>query len=445
MTLVLAVGSRLARVPVVASLALLVVLRLVAGLVLDHGDVDLYEFGVIARNWVDGDGYSYLSATPTGVVEGYVPGASYLPGAFMPPGYVVVVAGATLLARALALGPEGVVWIVRLANIALAAVGLAGLVVLVRTLATAAAARVAALAFAVLPTLVYVTTQVSAANLYLPLEIWLLAGLAVLAGAATRRRLLAVAVGLGLLCLMRSEAVVLIPLVAVWAAVFARPLVADRRSRLAVAAVVVIVAAVLPVAWAVRNSAVLGTPVVTSATTGGFNLWIGNHDGASGSQKDADPPPELEERLAAVPVTRDYEVERDAVFREAALQHITADPVGTVLLDARKLLAQVTVDLADPRSTNPVYLGSYLVVLVLGVWGWVRWWRSPGPDRRAHTWLIAGYVVTSLAVPTVFFALARYRLPLEIVLVVGTALLLAGRAATDTDTETPRPVESAAP
>ena len=431
MRLLLVVGARMARVPVVASLAVLVALRIVAALVFGPGDVDLYEFGVIAANWVNGDGYSYLSVTPTGVVEGYVPGAGYLPGAFMPPAYVVVVAGATVLARALALGPEGVVGIVRVANVALAAVGLLGLSVLVRTLADAAAARVACLVFAVLPTFVYVTTQVSAANLYLPLEIWLLAGLSVLAGGATWRRLLAVAVGLGLLCLMRSEAVALVPLVAVWAAVFARPLVTDRRSRLAVAAVVVLVGAVLPAAWAVRNTAVLGEPVVTTATTGGFNLWIGNHPGASGSQKDADPPPDLEARLAAVPVTRAYEVERDAVFRDAALEHIATDPVGTVLLDARKLLAQVTVDLSDPRSTNPVYLGSYVVVAVLGIAGWIGWWRrGPGADDAAHrarAWLVAGYVVTSLAVPTVFFALARYRLPLEIVLVVGTALLLTSR------------------
>lgn len=441
MTGLLAVGARVLRVPVVMSLAVLVVLRLVAGLVVDAGDVDLYEFGVLATNWVNGDGYSYFSVTPTGVVEGFVPGAAYLPGAFMPPAYVMVVAAATVLARALSLGPDGVVWIVRVANTLLAAVGLLGLFVLVRALAGENAARIACLVLAVLPTFVYLTTQVSAANLYLPLEIWLLAGLAVLAGGATRRRVLAVAVGLGLLCLLRSEAVVLIPLVAIWAAVFARPLVTDRRSRLAVGAVVVIVAAVLPAAWAVRNTAVLGEPVLTTATTGGFNLWIGNHPGASGSQKDADPPPELEARLAALPVTRDYEAERDAVFRDAALDHMTNDPVGTVLLDARKLLAQVTVDLSDPRSTNPVYLGSYLVLAVLGVWGWIGWWRrSPAADDRARAWLVAGYVVTSLAVPTVFFALARYRLPLEVVLVVGTALLLASRlGARPEATGTPRP------
>ncbi|WP_433783412.1 hypothetical protein ACQPX6_25485 [Actinomycetospora sp. CA-101289] len=438
MTRLLALGARLARVPVVVSLVLLVVLRLAAGVAFDAGDVDLYEFGVIATNWVNGDGYSWFSVTPTGVVEGFVPGAAYLPGAFMPPAYVVVVAGATVLARALALGPEGVVWIVRVVNTLLAAAGLLGLFVLVRALAGATAARVACLVLAVLPTAVYLATQVSAANLYLPLEIWLLAGLAVLAGAATWRRLVLVAVGLGLLCLLRSEAVVIVPLVALWVAAFARPLVTDRRSRLAVAGVVVIVAAVLPATWAIRNTAVLGEPVLTTATTGGFNLWIGNHPGASGSQKDADPPPELEARLAAVPVTRDYEAERDAVFRDAALDHITTDPVGTVLLDVRKLVAQVTVDLSDPRSTNPVYLGSYLVVLVLGVGGWIRWWRqSSGADGRARTWLIAGYVVTSLAVPTVFFALARYRLPLEVVLVVGTALLLATRPGDGAPAPTP--------
>ena len=131
MTRLLATCARVLQVPVVVSLAVLVVLRLVAALVFDAGDVDAYEFGVIARNLVDGDGYSYLSVTPTGVVEGYVPGAFHLPGAFMPPAYVALVVAATVLARALALGPEGLVWLVRTFNIVFAAAGLLAVFALV--------------------------------------------------------------------------------------------------------------------------------------------------------------------------------------------------------------------------------------------------------------------------------------------------------------------------
>ena len=336
------------------SLVVLIVLRLVAGLVFDAADVDLYEFGVIAAHWVNGDGFSYFTATPTGVVAGVVPGGTPLPGAYMPPVYVAVVAAATVLARALDLGPDGVVWLVRAANILLSAAGLLAVSVLVRSLADDRTARIACLLFAVYPTFVYQTTQVSAANLYIPLEIGLLAGLSVLAGAATWRQLVLVSVGVGLLCLLRSEAVALVPLVAIWAAVWARPLVSDRRSRLAVGAVVLVVAAVLPTAWAVRNSVVLRAPVVTTATTGGLNLWSGNHPGASGSQKDAEPPPELEARLAAIPPSRAYEKERDDVLLDEALDHVAAVPGGTVLLDVRKFVMQVTVDPTDPRSTNPV-------------------------------------------------------------------------------------------
>ncbi|MDD7940889.1 glycosyltransferase family 39 protein [Actinomycetospora lutea] len=426
MTRVLALASRALRPSVGVSLVVLVVLRVAAGLVLDAGDVDLYEFGVIAAHWVDGDGFSYFTATPAGVVAGVVPGGTPLPGAYMPPAYVVVVAAATALARAMELGPDGLVWLVRAANILLAGAGLLAISVLVRSLADARTARIACLLFAVYPTFVYQTTQVSASNLYIPLEIGLLAGLSVLAGAATWRRLVVVGVGLGLLCLMRSEAVALIPLVAIWSALAARPLTSDRRSRLTVAAVVVVVAVALPTAWAVRNSMVLGEPVVTTTTTGGLNLWSGNHEGASGSQKDAEPPPDLQARLAALAPSRAYEKERDDVLLDEAWDHIAADPGGTVLLDVRKFVMQVTVDLTDPRSTNPVYLGGYLLVAVFGVWGWGRWWRrAAGQDARARRWLIVGYAVTSLAVPTVFFALARYRLPFEVVLVIGTALFLA--------------------
>lgn len=174
-------------------------------------------------------------------------------------------------------------------------------------------------------------------------------------------------------------------------------------------------------------------PVITITTTGGFNLWIGNHPGATGSQKDYALPDSLASRISTIPPSRDYELDHDAVFAEAAREEIVANPSGTLLRDGKKLLMMLGVDPYDDRSRHPVYLMAYAMLVALGLCGAVAWWRDKNGTernaRRAHATLLGGWAVLSLAVPIVFFALARYRLPLELMLVVGSAILLAQLAA----------------
>jgi hypothetical protein len=115
-----------------------------------------------------------------------------------------------------------------------------------------------------------------------------------------------------------------------------------------------------------------------------------------------------------------------------------------MLRDGKKLLMMLGVDPYDDRSRHPVYLMAQAMLLALGLGGAVTWWRDNSGTkrtfRRAHATLLGGWVALSLAVPVVFFALARYRLPLELVLVVGSAILLAhmgARAETSQDAPTP--------
>jgi len=320
---------------------------------------------------------------------------------------------------------------VRLINLVLACVTMVGLARLVTLMCSARAARLAILGFAIYPAFVYQATQVSASNAYLAVEVTLLAQCALLARRVTPGRLLLVGLLAGVLALLRAEALVITAALAIWLAYFAGGGELRRRGRLVVAAAFLGIALLIPAGWLVRNSLAFDRPIATIATTGGFNLWIGNHPGASGSQKDYSVPPPLAARVAALPASPDYEMRRDAVFAAAALEEMAAKPLETVGRDCKKLLILLTIDPYDPRSLSPAYLGSYAALVVLGGAGAIIWLYRESRDRdgrKAYVALLGGWLALSLAVPTVFFALARFRLPLELILLMGAAVLVAGWA-----------------
>ena len=277
--------------------------------------------------------------------------------------------------------------------------------------------------------MVYAATQVSAANVYLPMEmaaLVLLLGAAGAAGPGAWRRWALAGLVVGVVCLLRSEAVLFIPLAAAWLVSASRHEGVPSRRALRLAAVFLAVAALAPGAWLARNSVALDAPVLTITTSGGFNLWIGNHDGASGSAKGFTVPAPIEDEILALDARGDFENRVDALYRREALDTIVDDPLGTVVRDAKKAVMLVVADVHDRRNLNPIYLLSYAALLVIGVAGFLRWWQDRprgDPTRR----LVAGYLVVAVCVPVVFFVLARYRLPIEALLLVFAGAWLASR------------------
>jgi hypothetical protein len=430
--------ERLSKLSIGAVLVVAVAARLAAGLAFSAGSTDTYEFGQIAENVVDGHGYAYFPADgdhplPAEEAENADDGTRWLPSAYMPPLYTYTVVAARAVAGD---STTNLVWAVRGLNLVLSCAGVVAVYALTRRLiASQRAATLAALAFALYPPLVYGATQVSAANLYVPIETAALLALLAAARTPSWRPWLAAALVMGLLSLVRAEAVLLIPLVAVWlwwASGSRRPQDArdgapspSRRAWLAVAFVAV--AAVLPVAWLVRNTATLGEPTTTIATSGGANLWIGNHEGASGSQKSFEIPGAMEDEIAALPADDDFELRREAIFRREAVDYMTGDPVGTVVRDAKKAVLLLGADVYDKRSLNPAYLGGWLALAVVGTLGLIEWWRDRRHDLATRV-LVAGFLAINIAIPVVFFALARYRLPIEVTLLTFAGSWLTVRA-----------------
>jgi 4-amino-4-deoxy-L-arabinose transferase-like glycosyltransferase len=408
-----------ARSALPAVIALGVAVRLGADLLVG-ADVPQYEFGIIAENLTSGRGYAFFGTDESGRVQPGVTGTA-VPSAFMPPLYPFLVA----LAHQVSAEAQVVIRLLQGVNLVLAGLLVHAFSRLVRDLARShLAGLLAGLLVALHPTLVYGATQVSASNLYLPLEVALLALLLRTARRPLPARAALVGLGLGVLTLLRAEAVALVPLVAVWLWRYTQA--SGARARLVPAVIMTLVASVLPVAWMVTSSARLGAPVTSITTTAGFNLWIGNHEGASGSQKQVHLGGEgrargerLEQAVAALPPTDDHELRRDEMYLTEALGYLRSHPGEALVRDVKKLGLMLVGDLYDPRS-GPLTVGLNLAVLAGGVWG--AW----GTRLRRETWvLLTGYALTSVGVCFVFFTLERYTLPLKLVLLA----LLAARLA----------------
>lgn len=407
------------RYAVYAVVTLGILVRLAADLIVGS-DVPQYEFGVIATNLNSGRGYAFFGTDESGqVIPGFA--GTAVPSAFMPPLYTLLVASAQYVAG----DSQLTIRLIQATSLLLAGVLIYAFARLVRILSGSdLAGLLAGLMVALYPTLVYSATQVSASNLYLPLEVVLLAMLLLAVKKLTMTRAILLGFGLGVLTLLRAEAVALIPLLAVWLWRYAPASEVKKNGLRALA--MTLVAAILPLGWMVNSSLRLTAPVTSISTTAGFNLWIGNHEGASGSQKqvflEGEGLPEaqrLEEAIAKLPPTKDHELVRDDLYMAEALQYMKSQPVETLTRDLKKLGLVIVGDLYDPRS-GPLTIGLNLLVLGAGLWG------ALGVRLRREAWvLLWGYALTSVAVCFVFFTLERYTIPLKLVLLAFLAMRLA--------------------
>ena len=239
-------------------------------------------------------------------------------------------------------------------------------------------------------------------------------------------------VALGLLALSRENALVLVPVFLVWLGFRAR-----RRAAPVLLCVAGVAAVLAPVA--VRNFRIGGELQLTTAQLGP-NLYIGNHDGATGSYVPLRPgrgDASFERRDAAelAEVARGRALspgEVSAYWRERATAWIRAHPVRWLELLGRKLLlawngdeAMDTEDLATHAEVSPplrwlsgvAHFGLLAPLALLGL-GWSR-------ARWRELWVLHASIAVYTASLVAFYVVARYRLPLVPMLAPFAGLALA--------------------
>ncbi len=192
-----------------------------------------------------------------------------------------------------------------------------------------------------------------------------------------------------------------------------------QRIRAGLVLMACVIAGMTP--WMARNAMVHGQVVMISSNAG-YNFWIGNNPLATGHAyaDDGQPvwmhmPPELQQRVAAV-----SEVEQSRLLYGEGIQWIRENPGRFLELTLRRLAFFVwfrpgagTGQMDYPQLWQTGYKAVYGLLLLLagwGAWWWGRHWR-----RLLPVYVLIGSVT---AVYSVFFIHTRYRMILEVFLIV---------------------------
>jgi len=255
----------------------------------------------------------------------------------------------------------------------------------------------------------------------------------------TSRDLMVSGITLGAAALVRSDTLLLVPLLA--GTTFL--LRGWRRQALVAAAVLVGCVAVLYSSWVVRNLLVIGTPVLTTTQASG-TTWEGNNPWARGGdilQADVlarytDPkviaalPPDKREQLeglqeirAATP--RWTEVQLDSSYKALTTRWRAQNPGAYWLNHLRKIAV-----FASPWPGQGgqvlwryryVILVSSGLVMSLGTVGFIAA-RTRGPGR----WVVLSVAIQALATAVITFAHARYRFAAEMAFIPYAAFAATG-------------------
>jgi 4-amino-4-deoxy-L-arabinose transferase-like glycosyltransferase len=196
----------------------------------------------------------------------------------------------------------------------------------------------------------------------------------------------------------------------------------NRRAAWRVAAAILVVVAVIPGVWCVRNMVSLHVFVPVS-TNDGINLLLGNSEhttAGSGTSVDISRyDQEAKDRhLDEVGINR--------FFSESAVGWITAHPGDAAVLYAKKVAnnfaysSEMATSGQGSSASDLVLAVTYYPLLALALWRVISARRRPltGEEKLA-----VGLIVLNLLLLAVFFTRLRFRVPLD-----GLTILLAASA-----------------
>ncbi|MFZ5433448.1 MAG: glycosyltransferase family 39 protein, partial [Calditrichota bacterium] len=317
-----------------------------------------YEYMEIARNILDGHGYSWKDAytQPLQVTS------------FLPPLYVFWCLFFIWLSSANFLP-------MYIAQAVVAATGCIPAYLVGKRFFTHQVGLIFATFYAIYPEFVYLHSRPVSEFLYVVLALWLLYGYTLLRdddpkSRTSFRRSLWLGLLFGVTILVKEGATVLLTVIALSLLIAKRPRATVlRRSVVPMVAVAVLV--VLP--WTIRNYVAQGK-FIPIRTGFGYTLWVGNHPGGNGllwlenGSKTQDDLPEDYKAYVDRNLPNDEQA-RDSFYFSEVGRFIRSNPLHYADLCLRRLGVYLWFDPTHPLAQNIIYRISYILTLVLAIPG----------------------------------------------------------------------------
>lgn len=361
------------------------------------------EFSTIAHNIVSGEGFALYT------IKGQL-----IPSAFMPPGYVYFLALMFFL-----FGESLFTFIlVQCIHALLGALSCVILYKLANTVFSETVGIISGFLMAVYPPLIYSVAEIHSISIYILLNIllvWILLGIS---DTSHIKTIVLSGLAVGFLALFRAEMVLVIPLLTLWL------LVHTFRRRKRWRAALFFTAAVLVIApWTIRNYLVFDRFLPIQSCSG-YDFSRGHNPLATGTGitfsgemiEGAAGIPGVLEEIEALPLTGDWEVQKDAVYKRAAIKYVQSHPWRTVKVTFMKFVYFWGIDVTYPLARHPLYWMPWTVVLALFIVGLLRTIK-----RKIEASLLYLYLLFYTALEMMFFVLPRHRLFIEPLVLVFTS------------------------
>ncbi|MDP6419035.1 MAG: glycosyltransferase family 39 protein [Candidatus Krumholzibacteria bacterium] len=181
-------------------------------------------------------------------------------------------------------------------------------------------------------------------------------------------------------------------------------------------------------AWTLRNHHHFGRPVPVSLN-GGYNFWLGNSPGVKATTGNRWTE-EMQEEFAEISLANPGEAALDAALYERGKEYVAKDPAGFVKLSLSKAVnlwrlwpAPMTEDRPGLDLEKVISVLSYGLLLPFGLFGVFRALRSSSAARLALL-----FFLSYTALHAFFIAKFRFRLPLDAILFLYAAGVLADLA-----------------
>jgi 4-amino-4-deoxy-L-arabinose transferase-like glycosyltransferase len=394
------------------------VLRL--GVVIFIGDWSApegWEYGMIARNMLDGEGYS---GSAWFIAEG--------PTAFMAPGYVFVIYGALSI-----FGSWG--YLVLQVMQCIVGAACAGLTYGVAKRALGQkVALVSALLVACNPTHVYLSVIIHPLAITCAAVLLIVFMLGRVCDHRSFRDSAIMGICYGIALLVEPSALCLVPVILLWPMLSH---VRERKRSLLLSLTVIAVAAAVVSPWTVRNYMVFDA-FIPIKTPLGYILWVGNHEGATGTQLFVNAqgeqghvisriPEEVMNEIKTLPEPKAY-----AKLGSIAKEYMMAHPIETTGRTFKKALYYwwfPTWITSPEGQAHPIVTQLKRPEKV--VWFLVLLTAIPGLYIARRQWRQWAILVTPMACFTALYAITnigvggpRYRIPIETLVMVFSAVCL---------------------
>jgi 4-amino-4-deoxy-L-arabinose transferase-like glycosyltransferase len=363
----------------------------------DLAHANYWEYGRIAGNLQLGKGYSLYSFNGTRYTIHGTPESVTYPSAYMPPGYVLFLYPFYSLSE-----PATRSALVLLLQAILGSTAALAMYAFLSRHVSKRAAPIGAAIMAFFPEFVYATGSITPTIFFHLFFLLLLFVLYDLRQQRSRRAELLTALLTGILICFRSE-------FALFAGIILLIMAAEKRWKSSLRIALLVLALTAP--WQIRNALVFGE-WIPFTTSGGLNFFRGHNASALGTFSDE----YILTGFQALPPGKDFEPALNRLYASRALECIKADPSFEIRNTAVKLFQFWFWDPSDPRSTHPLYVVPWLLLLGCATWGALR-----GSLWKSHR-LLAIFLLYSTAVAVIFFVLPRYQTMMKVGLVPFAAI-----------------------